>query len=41
MRQDSVSVFRWNIQIKTPHPKPEADADHSIAGGAANLIRHT
>jgi hypothetical protein len=20
---------------------PEADADHNIAGGAANLIRHT
>jgi hypothetical protein len=27
--------------IKTPRPKPEADVDHSIAGGAANLIKHT
>jgi hypothetical protein len=24
--------------IKTRRPKPEADVDHSITGGAANLV---
>jgi hypothetical protein len=32
------NITSHTLQIKTPRPRPEADADHCIAEGAETLI---